>query len=94
MKTKEQIEKEIKALKTVQLNVRPTSMFGDDNLGGVIAQIEVLNEYLDDDDIYERYDHAGSSEYVLEAAQLARQWMDDEEDDDCEGLACEWPLNK
>lgn len=92
MKTKEQIQKEIEALKTVRPNVRLTSMFGDDNLGSVDAQIIVLDEYLDEDDIAERFDHAGSSEYILEAAICARQWMDDEEDDDCEGLACEWPL--
>ncbi len=94
MKTKEQITKEIEALKTVRPNVRPTSMFGDDNLGSVDAQVEVLENNLDDGEIYERYDHAGSSEYILDAAFAARQWVDDEEDPDCEGLACEWPLKE
>ena len=94
MKTKEQIQKEIEALKAVQPNVRPCSMFGDDNLGSVDAQIEVLLHDLDDDDIYDRYDRTSSSEYILDAALQARQWIDDEEDDDCEGLACEWPLKE
>lgn len=94
MKTKEQVTEEIEALKTVRPSVRPTSMFGDDNLGSVDAQIEVLDEYLDDDEIHDRFDVASSSEYILESALAARQWMDDEEDDDCEGLACEWPLKE
>jgi hypothetical protein len=92
MKTPEQITKEIEALKTVRPNVRSKSMFGDDNLSSVDAQIGVLENDWDDDDIYGRYDHVGSSEYILESALAARQWIDDEEDDDCEGLACEWPL--
>ena len=93
-KTQEQITKEIEALKTVRPNVRPTSMFGDDNLGSVDAQIMVLENNWDNGDIYDRYDHASSSEYILEAALAARQWMDDEEDPDCKGLACEWPLKE
>ena len=94
MKTKEQVTKEIEALKTVRPNVRPRSIFGDDNLGSVDAQIEVLLHGLDDDDIYDRYDRTSSPEYILDAALAARGWMDDEEDDDCEGLACEWPLKE
>lgn len=94
MKTKEQIKKEIEVLKTVRLNVRPTSMFGDDNLGSVDAQIMVLENNWDNNEIYDRYDHASSSEYILEAALAARQWIDGEEDPDCEGLACEWPLKE
>ena len=94
MKTKEQIQKEIEALKAVRPNVCPTSVFGDDNLGSVDAQIDVLEGDMYDDDIYDTYDRISSSEYILEAAICARQWMDDEEDDDCEGLACEWPLKE
>ena len=92
MKTKEQVTKEIEALKTVRPNVRPRSMFGDDNLGSVDAQITVLDEYLDEDDIAERFDHAGSSEYVLESALAARQWIDDESESD--SLAMDWPLKE
>ena len=94
MKTKEQITKEIEALKTVRPNVRPTSMFGDDNLGSVDAQIAVLEQDFDDDKIYDVYDRTSSSEYILDAALAARQWMNGKEDPDCEGLACEWPLKE
>jgi len=91
MKTPEQITKEIEALKTVKPNVRPTSIFGDNNLGALDAQIEVLEGDMDSDDIYDKYDRTQYSEYILEAAEAARQWIDDKEDPDCEGLACEWP---
>jgi hypothetical protein len=94
MKTKEQITKEIEALKTVRPNVRPTSIFGDDNLGSVDAQIDVLKNNMDNDDIFDKYDRTSSSEYILESALAARGWIDDEEDPDCEGLACEWPLKE
>lgn len=94
MKTSEQIKKEIEALKTVRPNVRPISMFGDDNLTALDAQIDVLEDDMDDSEIYDRFDRISSSEYILEAALAARQWIDDEEDPDCEGLACEWPLKE
>ena len=94
MKTKDLITKEIEALKTVRPNVRPTSMFGDDNLASVDAQIAVLEQDFDDDDIYDTYDRTSSSEYILEAALAARQWIDDRESSDCQGLACEWPLKE
>jgi len=94
MKTKKQIAKEIKALKTVKSNVRPMSIFGDDNLRSIDAQITVLENNMDNKDIYEMYDRASSSEYILDAAIAAQKWIDDKEDDDCEGLACEWPLKK
>ena len=94
MKTKEQITKEIEALKTVRPNVRLRSIFRDDNLSGVDAQIVVLEADFDNGMIYDRYDHADSSEDILESALAARQWIDDEEDPDCKGLACEWPLKE
>ena len=94
MKTEKQIQKEIEALKAIQSNVRPTSMFGDDNLSSVGAQIVVLEEAMDEDDVYDRYDRTSSSEYILDAAMTAVDWMNDEEDPDCEGLAWEWPVER
>lgn len=94
MKTQEQITKEIGALKTVRPNVRPRSAFGDDNLAQLDAQIEVLENNWDDDDIYDNFDRCAIQEYILEAALAVRQWINDEEDPDCKGLACEWPLKE
>ena len=94
MKTKEQITKEIEALKTVRPNVCPMSMFGDDNLAALDAQIYVLDNDMHNETFYDRYDCISSSEYILESALDARQWIDDKEDPDTEGLACDWPLKK
>lgn len=94
MKTQEQIKKEIEALKTVRPNVRPKSMFEDDNISSVNAQIMVLESDMDNGGIYNMFDHAGSSEYILESALAARQWIDDEEDPDDGGLAEGWPLKE
>ena len=94
MKTQEQITKEIKALKTVRPNVHPRSMFGDDNLAALDAQITVLENNWNNNEIYDRFDRTNSSEHILESALYARQWIDDEEDPDCEGLACGWPLKE
>jgi len=91
MKTKEQITKEIEALKAVRPNVRPRSMFGDDNLGSIDAEIDVLENDMDNDDIYDKYDRTQYSEYILSSALYARQWINDEEDDD---LAEGWPLKE
>jgi len=92
MKMQEQIKKEIKALETVRPKVRPYSIFGDDNLAALDAQIEVLENNWDNNEIYDKYDRIDSSEHILESALAARQWIDDEENPDCEGLACEWLL--
>lgn len=94
MKTEKQIKKEIKALKTVRPNVRPYSAFGDNNLAALDAQVKVLEENLNNDRIYDVYDHCDSSEYVLESALAARQWIDDEEDPDDGDLGDGWPLKK
>lgn len=89
MKTEEEIKKEIKALKAVRPKVRPHSMFGDDNLAALDAQVDVLENDLDNDDIHDKYDHVGSSEYVFESALHARDWVDENE---TESLAGGWPL--
>ena len=92
MKTQEEIKKEIKALKAVRPKVRPHNMFGDDNLAMLDAQVDVLENYLDSDDIYERYDHADASEYVLEGALEAWNWVCDESESD--SLVEDMPLKQ
>jgi len=91
MKTKEQITKEIEALKTVRPNVRPRSLFGDDNLAALDAQISVLENDWGNNDIYDEYDRAGLSEEILSSALYARQWIEGKNDDD---LAEGWPLKE
>ena len=56
MKTKEEIKKQIEALKAVRPKVVPSSAFGTDNLAQIDAQIVVLEENLDISEIHDRYD--------------------------------------
>lgn len=92
MKTNEEIKQEIEALKAIRPNVRPYSIFGDDNLAQLDAQVAVLSGCMDEDDIYDEYDHADVDGNVLESALHAWQWVCDEAEDD--SLAEGWPLNK
>jgi len=94
MKTEEQIKKEIEALKAVRSNVRPRSAFGDDNLAQLDAQIAVLENDWDNNNIYDEYDRTGLSEEILSSALYARQWINDEEDPDDGSLANGWPLKE
>lgn len=92
MKTQKEIQKEIEALKAIRPNVRLTSIFGDDNLAALDAQIKVLEEDLDYHEIYDKYDRINSSEYTLSSALHARDWIEDDEAYQ-EGLAGSWPLS-
>lgn len=92
MKTKEEVKKEIEALKAVRPKIVPRSIFGDDNLAMLDAQVNVLEDDMDDDDIYDRYDHADVSEHVLEGAIDARRWINGESE--CDSLAEDMPLKE
>lgn len=92
MKTQEEIKKEIEALKAIRPKVKPHSIFGDDNLAMLDAQVDVLENGLDPDDICDRYDRAGASERVLEGALEADNWRDGNSEID--SLAEDMPLKE
>lgn len=94
MKTQEGIKKEIEALKAVRPKVRPTTYFGDDNLAAIDAQINVLENYLDGDEIDTEYGDDNNISNELEAARRARDWMDNINPDEDESLAEDWPLKE
>ncbi|KKN26364.1 hypothetical protein LCGC14_0875490 [marine sediment metagenome] len=94
MKTKEQITKEIEALKTIRPNVRPTTFFGDNNLAALDAQIQVLEEYMDEDEIWDEWPEEERDEYVRSSALHAFDWTNDDEDPDDGSLAEDWPLKE
>lgn len=77
--SREEISKEIEQLKQMKPNVRNKSMFGDDHHEAIDAQIEVLKERLDTDEIYDQFEDGESN--VLDSAVAAREWMDGENDD-------------
>ncbi len=80
-KSAKEVEKEVAKLREMKPTVLRTSSFGDNHHDAIDAQIEVLKESLDNDDIYDRW---GSSEdededrphNILDAALDAMGWMD------------------
>ena len=70
----EQIRAEIKKLKEMKPKVRHYTGFGDDNHAAIEVQIRVLEEILDVDDIYDRWD---MDDHLCESAIEAREWLDE-----------------
>jgi len=93
MKTTEEIKNEIEKLATMKPNVRHYSAFGDDHHAAIQAQIEVLENRMDNDDVYDTFGDEDSDDFrqnVLDQADYAARWMRDEEDaapsEDWQGL--------
>lgn len=82
-----QISAQIDGLMAIQPKVLRTSMFGDDHHAAIDAQIEVLQEDLDEDEIYKRWGGAGEEgeedvgQNVVNAAVDARHWLDGDFED-------------
>lgn len=84
-RTREEIEAEIESLRYLAPRINPLSFFGDDNRTAVDAQIEVLSELLDEDEIDERHDDAGegevfSTDHACKSARHAARWLEGEAD--------------
>jgi hypothetical protein len=90
--TPHQIKKEIAGLKAIKPKIRQFSFFGDDNHASIDAQINVLEDNMDDDQIDDLYDP--EENYNLnESARHAREWLDGKFEGD--GLVKDWePLIK
>ncbi len=73
-KSDKQIKEEIAKLEEMKPNVRRSSSFGDDHHEAIDAQVEVLKEQLDNDEIYDRFEDGPQN--VLDAALEAMGWMD------------------
>lgn len=72
--TPAQITKEIAKLEKMKPTVRSHSGFGDDHHAAIDAQIEVLREALDEDEIYVRWQ--GEENHARNNALLAMGWRD------------------
>lgn len=86
--TKKQIQSEIKKLTKMKPKVRHFSAFGTDNQAQIAAQIDVLKNDLDNDEIFDKYDHSGTDEEILGVALDARSWLDGEYEN--ETLSEDW----
>ena len=90
VKNQEQVEQELAKLREMKPKVRRRTMFGDNNHEAIEAQIEVLDEDLTDDDVYDRLitedEETGDTEgewtqHVVDAALRVIQWRDGEEEE-------------
>lgn len=75
-KTRKQIDAEIAALKEIKPKVRHFTAFGDDNHAAIDAQIEVLENDLDEDDIDNMDGAEFETENEVSAARDAALWRD------------------
>lgn len=81
------VKAEIEKLLDLKYKVRSHSAFGDDNVAAIEAAICVLEEHMDNDDIYERYEEQRDddneiiqgSQNELDHALEALQWMQGDE---------------
>lgn len=75
--TAEQIAQEVSELKNLRDRVRRYTSFGEDNRAAIDAQIDVLENNLDEDSIYDRYDWEGNDRQLSNALD-ALSWLTDE----------------
>jgi hypothetical protein len=85
---KKKIEAEIKKLKEILPKVQPFSAFGDDNQARIRAEIRVMEEDLDEDDIFNEFpasdedmESGSPCAGTNQSARDARQWLDGESED-------------
>lgn len=79
--TPDQIENELNKLREYQPKVKQFTAFGDNNREAVLAQIRVLEERMDEDGVYETLETEGYSDYAIDSAIEAVQWLN--------GTSCE-----
>ncbi len=91
-KTQEQVDKQIELLKEARPKVRPYSAFGTDNLEGLDAQVRVLGEDMDSDDIWDRWDRDEEDMNTRSSAEEALAWLDGDSSQD--NLVDGFPLNQ
>lgn len=75
--TEKEIEKEIAELKTIAPKLKE-SYFGDDNKGGCLAQVTVLEKRMTEQEIYDRWEDEkdmNASRYIIDSAFEAYEWM-------------------
>jgi len=90
IKTQKEINTQIAALKEVRPKIKPYSFFGDDNLAKLDAQVRVLEEDLDEDDIWEEWPEDEEFD-IRTAADNTVAWRNG--DSDVENLADDWPVD-
>jgi hypothetical protein len=82
--TEDEVKTEIARLKEMKPKVRRKTAFGDDNWEKIDAQIRVLEESMDEDEIYAAWSDDNDPEHnqdLIHNALDARQWMEGDVDE-------------
>jgi hypothetical protein len=94
MKTQDQIETEIDALKEIKPRVVRRSFFGDNNHAAIDAQIEALSELWEEDDIHENFESGYhemlATEHARDSALDAANWLHADETEEVEAPSDSW----
>lgn len=88
-KTDKQIANELAALKDLAPRIRQRSAFGDDNRANIEAQIEVLEDFMSESEIYDKEESGDWGQDTVSSAIEALNWMNGEED---EALSKGWEV--
>jgi hypothetical protein len=95
-RTDTEIATEVAALMAVKDRVPPMTAFGDDNREAISAQIDVLNERMDIDQVHGRFgedafiDPDEFDEYILDSAIQAHDWMHGLQAEDIAAPSADW----
>lgn len=89
-KTQVEIDEQIKKLKAIRPKIRPHSIFGDSNLDKLDAQVKVLEEDMESDEVWDEWAREEADAEIRMAADDAVRWRDGESD--IEDLAEDWPM--
>jgi ArsR family metal-binding transcriptional regulator len=82
MRTNDEINAEIAALKELKPRVRRTTAFGDDNHAAIDAQIQALTDRMDEDGLYDSWpEEEGDECRERDCARDAVDWMNGESDE-------------
>jgi hypothetical protein len=81
MRTQKEIDEQVTWLKTNKNKIGQFNVFDEDNHAEIDAEIEVLEEHLDEDDCQEKVDNGDWTEGQMEAARDALNWRDEGDDD-------------
>lgn len=81
MRPKEEITAEIEALTTMKPTVLHHSKFGDDHHAAIDAQVQVLEDGLSEDDVYDEFPEGDFADNIRDSALDAARWAEGDSDD-------------
>lgn len=85
MRTQEEIDIEIAALKEIKPRIRERNGFGEDNHAAIDCQIEVLERKMDEGEVWDRNENAAEDELFVtdrerDNAMEAVRWLAGEDE--------------